>query len=191
MSIIPLHLKDGFSGEVVIPDASEGGTKARAYLRSARLVGANGDAELGERNGSAFLSFPVSDGSLTFEATNAKLHRGGHVQSFPYRDKEAVARLTEQLAGDAVYAESSARFLRLAIDRLAELEEGGKVAGTHLAGLRGDPNKPGSAAWGGIDVFSFVDCLDDCRAEDHWLATCLVICAAKAATGGGKIFPEK
>jgi hypothetical protein len=190
MSIIQLDEKDGFGGEVIVVADKEGRHTGRGVLQSAHLVDSAGRAELGIRDGRAFLSFPISGGSVTFEAAEAKLQRGGHSHIYPYRDREAVTRLNNDLAGDAIYAEFSSRFMRLATERLAALERTGQVAETQLSSLRGDPHKPGSAAWGGIEVFSFIDCMTDCM-EEHWLTTCLLLCGAKAATGGGRIFPEK
>jgi hypothetical protein len=190
MKLIRLEPRDGFSGEVAV-DSGPGGAAGRTYLRTARLVGAAGTAELGERNGNAFLSFPIKGGTVTFEGAAAIVRRGAHEQRHAFDNAEAVKQLGSELRHDAVYTESSSHFMRSAFERLADLERTGQVHGLLPAGLRGNPHKPGSGAWGGIDVFSFVDCLEDCMNEDHWLSTCLLLCGVKAATGGGQLFPEK
>jgi hypothetical protein len=191
MRSIQLDEKDGFSGQVVIiADVLDSSTE-RAFLHSARLAGPFGKAELGERDGRAFLSFDISGGSVTFEATEAIVRKAAHLQRYRYEDAEAVTLFGDDLRRDAIYLENSSRFLRLAVERLGELEQNGQLANAKPVPLGGDAKRPGSAAWGGIEVFSFVDCMADCMAEDHWPTTCLLLCGAKAATVGGRLFPEK
>jgi YD repeat-containing protein len=56
-------------------------------------------------------------------------------------------------------------------------------------------DKPGTGGWGGVEVFSFVDCMKECEKDaepwEVWVhAYCLTRCIAKSATGGGRLYPD-